>query len=145
MAKLKLDVVSATGAVYSGDADMVVAPATEGEVAILPSHAALITTLSAGELRVRNGQEERLVAVSGGFLEVLANRVTVLADSAEDAAAIDIERAEAALKRAQESLAQQPKEQDLEQALAALSRAQVRIKLARRQRERGGQRPQTRG
>ncbi len=142
MAKLKLDVVSATGAVYSGDADMVVAPASEGEVAILPSHAALITTLNAGELRVRNGQDERLVAVSGGFLEVLANRVTVLADTAEDAAAIDIERAEAALKRAQERLAQQPKEQDLEQALAALSRAQVRIRLARRQKERGGARRQ---
>ena len=137
MPKLKLDVVSATGMVYSGEADIVVAPASEGEVGVLPSHAPLMTTLSAGEVLVRNGAAETYVAISGGFLEVLENKVTVLADSAEEASRIDVERAEAALKRAQERLAQQPKDQELEQALAALSRAQVRIKLARRHRERG--------
>ncbi len=137
MPKLKLDIVSATGLVYSGEADIVVAPASEGEVGILPSHAPLMTTLSAGEVLVRNGAEEKYIAISGGFLEVFENKVTVLADSAEEASRIDIERAEAALKDAQKSLAQQPKDQDLEQALAALSRAQVRIKLARRHRDRG--------
>ena len=137
MPKIKVDVVSATGSVFSGDADIVIAPATSGEVAILPSHAALMTTLDSGEVRVRNGPNDVLVAISGGFLEVLDNRVTVLADSAEEASKIDIARAEEALKRAEERLAGQPKEQELEQALEALSRAQVRIKLARRHRERG--------
>lgn len=137
MAKLQLDIVSATGAVYSGQADVVIAPATEGEIAILPSHAALMTTLNPGEVRVKNGASETVIAVTGGFLEVLSNRITVLADAAEDAAKIDLERAEAALKHAQERLAQQPKETELAEALAALSRAQVRIKLASRHRERG--------
>ncbi len=137
MAKLKLDIVSATGAVYSGDADLVIAPASEGEVAVLPSHAALISMLDPGEVRVRNGGVEIGIAISGGFLEVLSDKVTVLADSAEESSKIDIERAEAALKRAQERLAGQPKEQDLEEALASLSRAQTRIKLARRRQDRG--------
>jgi F-type H+-transporting ATPase subunit epsilon len=131
-----LDVVSATGAVYSGQADEVIAPATEGEIAVLPSHAALITTLRPGELRIKAGPDETSLAVSGGFLEVISNRVTVLADQAEQAEAIDLAKAEEALRLAQQRVTELPKEQDLERALSELRSAQVRASLARRTRER---------
>ena len=138
MATLELHVVTAEGELFSGEADFVVAPAALGEITVLPSHAPLITTLATGELRVRQGAEETSLAVSGGFMEVRSNRVTVLADAAEEAGAIDLERAEEAMRQAQERLAQAGEEVDLERALATLGRAQVRVRLARRRRERAG-------
>lgn len=132
MAKLQLDIVSATGAVYSGQADEVVAPASEGEIAVLPSHAPLITTLRAGELRIRNGQDETSLAVSGGFLEIFNNKMTVLADQAEEASAIDLAKADEALRLAQQRVAELPKDQDLDKALAELNSAKVRAGIARR-------------
>jgi F-type H+-transporting ATPase subunit epsilon len=82
------------------DVDMVIAPASEGEVGILPRHAALLATLSPGELRIKRGGEETHMAVSGGFLQVANDRVLVLADSAERAEEIDEARAEQARQRA---------------------------------------------
>ena len=117
---------------------LVVAPATEGEVGILPSHAALITTLRPGELRIQNGASQSEIAVSGGFLEVINNRVTVLADHAEEASAIDLAKAEEALRLAQQRVAELPKDQDIERALADLRAAQVRATMARRVSERRG-------
>ncbi len=132
MPRLKLDIVSATGAVYSGEADLVVAPAADGEIAILPNHVSLITTLRPGELRVRTAQEETDIAVSGGFLEVVSNRVTVLADQAEQSSAIDVARAEEALNTARQRVAELPKDQDLEKALSDLRAAESRVTIARR-------------
>ena len=104
MSSLKIDIVTAERVVYSEDVDMIIAPGIEGQLGILPHHAPLMTTLQAGELLVRRGSEEDSLAISGGFLEVRPDRVIVLADSAERAEEIDIARAEAAKKRAEQRL-----------------------------------------
>jgi F-type H+-transporting ATPase subunit epsilon len=137
MAKLQLAVVTAEGESFSGEVDAVVAPGGLGEFTVLPSHARMISTLSSGILRFDQGGDSVSMAMSGGFLEVSDNRVTILADAAEQDDAIDLERAEAALARAQERIASSPADMDLERAMAALRRARVRVNLGRRRRERG--------
>ena len=104
MSSLKLDIVTAERVVYSEEVDMIVAPGAEGQLGILPHHAPLMTTLQAGELRVKRGGEEDSLAISGGFLEVRPDRVIVLADTAERAEEIDMARAEAAKQRAEQRL-----------------------------------------
>jgi F-type H+-transporting ATPase subunit epsilon len=132
MPSLKLDIVTAERVVYSADVDEVIAPGVEGELGILPHHAPLMTTLKAGEIMVKRGVEEDLMAISGGFLEVRPDRVIVLADAAERAEEIDIARAEAAKKRAEERLADRHAGLDLEVAEAALGRAVARLAVAER-------------
>ena len=136
MAKLQLVVVTAEGESFSGEVDMVVAPGEVGEFTVLPSHARLISTLSPGVLRFDQGGESTSLALTGGFLEVANNRVTVLADAAEQDDDIDLERAEAALARAQERIESEPGTVDLEEAMASLRRARVRVSLGRRRRDR---------
>ncbi|MCH8114508.1 MAG: F0F1 ATP synthase subunit epsilon [Chloroflexi bacterium] len=136
MAKLQLVVVTAEGESFSGEVDMVVAPGEVGEFTVLPSHARLISTLSPGILRFDQGGESTSLALTGGFLEVADNRVTVLADAAEQDDDIDLERAEAALARAQERIESEPGTVDLEEAMASLRRARVRVSLGRRRRDR---------
>jgi F-type H+-transporting ATPase subunit epsilon len=101
MAKLQLVVVTAEGESFSGEVDTVVAPGEVGEFTVLPSHARLISNLVSGVLRFDQDGDSVSLALTGGFLEVSDNRVTVLADAAERDDAIDLERAEAALERAQ--------------------------------------------
>ena len=132
MAKLQLDIVTAERLVTSEEVDVLVAPGVEGELAILPRHAPLLTVLKPGEIRVLNDGEESDIAVSGGFMEVMPDKVTILADTAERADEIDEERAEAALKQAQERIAAAPTDMDLERAVASLRRSQARLKVARR-------------
>jgi len=124
--------------VYSDDVDVVIAPGVEGQLGILPNHASLLTMLQPGELVVRKEGEETEMFVSGGFLEVMQNRVTLLADVAERAEEIDIARAEEAKRRAEEQIKQAPPEMDLAVAEAALRRALARIKIAERRRKRPG-------
>ena len=139
MAKLEFDIVTAERIVYSAHVDVVIAPGVLGQLAILPNHAALMTTLQAGELVVRDDGEETAMFVRSGFLEVCDNRVTVLADVAEHAEEIDVERAEEAKRRAEEMLQQRGPEVDLARAEAALQRALVRISVAqKRKRRRAG-------
>jgi len=131
MPGLKLDIVTAERVVYSEDVDIVIAPGVEGQLGILPHHAPLMTILQAGELVVRKGGQEESLAISGGFLEVRPDRVIVLADSAERAAEIDVARAEAARKRAEERLrGMKPGTIDETRAEAALRRAIARISVA---------------
>ena len=132
MAKLLFDIVTAERLVSSEEVDVLVAPGIDGELAILPHHVPLLTVLKPGEIRVVNGGEERSIAVSGGFLEVIGDKVTVLADSAEHGEEIDLERAEAALKRAEERVTSAAGQQNLERALASMRRSQARLKVARR-------------
>ena len=134
MATMQMDIVTAERLVSSEEVEVVVAPGAAGELAILPHHAPLLTTLRAGEFRVVKNGEESYIAVSGGFMEVLANKVTVLADTAEREEEIDVQRAEEALKLAQERAASAASEMDLERALASLRRSQARMKVARRRR-----------
>jgi F-type H+-transporting ATPase subunit epsilon len=133
---IKLDVVSVERMVFSGDVDVIIAPGKEGQLGILPKHAALMTTLNAGELVARHGNEEFILAISGGFLEVQPDHVIVLADAAERAEEIDISRAEAARKRAQEKIAHPASRTEALLAEAALRRAVARIEVAERRRRR---------
>jgi F-type H+-transporting ATPase subunit epsilon len=136
---IKVDVVTAERLVYSDDVDIVTAPGIEGELGILPHHASLMTILQPGELRIRKGTEEFSLAVTGGFLEVQPDHITVLADAAEHADEIDIARAEAAKKRAEESLTHRTSDVDTALAEGALRRSLTRLKVAEKVRRR--QRP----
>ena len=136
MATIRLDIVTAEGAIYSEDVDVVVAPGVEGQLGILPHHTPLMTTLLSGELLVRKGGEELSLAISGGFIEVRPDRIIVLADAAERSEKIDIARAEEAKRRAQEELSRHPSEVDTAQAEAALRRSLIRLKVAEKRRKR---------
>jgi F-type H+-transporting ATPase subunit epsilon len=140
---MQVEVVTAEGELYSGEADSVIVPGTEGEMDILPRHAALLTTLKVGELLIKlNGAEEPFF-VSGGFLEVSDNKVTVLAETAEHAEEIDQARAEAARRSAQEHLAQAQSNAERAELLGALERAVARIHVAEITRRRSNRRIQS--
>jgi F-type H+-transporting ATPase subunit epsilon len=140
---LTLEIVTAERQVLSEEGvDMVVAPAVDGEVGILPHHAPLITVLQIGELRVKKGSDERSIVIAGGFMEVLHNKVTVLADAAERSEEIDLAAAEEARHRAEQSLANREQIGDAAAAEAALRFAQLRLRVGTgrrrtRQREEG--------
>ncbi len=136
MAGIRLDIVTAERQVYSEDVDLVVAPGVDGEMAILPSHAPLMTTLQPGELLIRRDGEETSLVITGGFLEVRPERVTVLADAAERAEEIDAERAEEARRRAEERLGEKLGATDLARAEAALRRSLVRLRVIQKRRRR---------
>jgi F-type H+-transporting ATPase subunit epsilon len=127
---IHVEVVTAERELYNGEADIVIAPGSEGELGILPRHAALLTTLKVGQLLVKLSGAEEPFFVSGGFLEVSDNSVTVLAETAEHAEEIDQARAEAARRRAQELLAQAQSDTDRAELLGALERAMARIHVA---------------
>ncbi len=130
---MKLEIISMERVLLRDDVDMVVAPAWDGEVGILPNHAPMITMLQPGEVRIRKGGEEQYIFVSGGFLEVRDNRVVILSDIAERAEEIDIEEAR---RRAEEARKEMPK--DLAKAEAALRRELMRMKVAEKRKRRTG-------
>ena len=138
MAPMRLEIITAEHEVYADDVDVVVAPGIEGQLGILPHHAPLMTALQPGELMIRKNGEESYLAVTGGFLEVLGNKVTVLADAAERSEEIDEARAREAMERARERLERREADIELEQAVASFRRAQVRLNVARRRRGRPG-------
>ncbi|MQG27202.1 MAG: F0F1 ATP synthase subunit epsilon [SAR202 cluster bacterium] len=138
---MHLEIITAERQVYSDEVDMVIAPGFDGQLGILPMHAPLMTMLKPGELTVRKDGENMYVAVSGGFMEVLGNKVSVLADACERSDEIDEQRAEQAVQRAQERLANLGSDMELERAVSALRRAQVRVDLVRRRSSRSGQQP----
>jgi F-type H+-transporting ATPase subunit epsilon len=133
---VNLRVVSVERSLFEGEVDgqgrpFLVVQGTEGEMGILPRHAPLLTTLRPGPLLIRNGTEETELFVGGGFLEILPDRVTVLADVAERADEISEEAAEEARRRAQERLAGQltpAEEQEMQQVL---EQAEARLRLSR--------------
>ena len=132
MATFTLTIVTAESEVFSEEIDSLVAPGIDGQLGILPNHAPLMTQLQPGEMTIRSNNGENVLAVTGGFLEVLNNQVTILADTAEMDVEIDLERAEAALQRATERVETRQADVDLERALSAFRRAQIRVDLARR-------------
>jgi len=127
---MHVEVVTAERELYSGEADAVNAPGSEGRLGILPRHAPLLAFLKAGELRVELQGAEDSIFVSGGFLEVYEDNVTVLADAAEHAEEIDQARAEAARHRAEERLAQAQSDQERSELQGALERAISRLHVA---------------
>lgn len=134
--KLHVDIVTVEGRRFEGEADFVVAPGSEGELGILPRHIPLLTALAPGSVKVENGKDEQFFFVSGGFLEVRPDEVTVLADAAERADDIDEARAEEARRRAQALLEQKVSDADVAAASAALARAEARLRLAELRRRR---------
>jgi len=132
MTAIKVDIVTAEQLVYSEDVDVVIVPGVDGEMAILPSHAPLMTMIKPGELRLKTGAEEILMAVTGGFLEVRPDRITILADAAERAEDIDISRAEAAKRRAEERLKGAVTEVDTARAEASLRRSLIRLQVVQK-------------
>jgi len=131
---MKLDIVSAEKLVYSDEVDVVVAPGVEGQLGILPHHAPLMTMLQPGELLLRKGKEELSLCISGGFLEVRPDRVVILAEAAERCEEIDLARAEAAKRRAEQRLTGRTTIADLAQAQASLARAVARLRVAEKHR-----------
>lgn len=136
MAKLTVEIITGERIVYrQDDVDMVVAPGSEGSLGILPSHAPLISTLATGELRVKKGSTEESLAVFGGFIEILNDKVIVLADSAERATEIDLNRVRDARERAETTIRNREDVLDLAEAEGDLRRAALLERLAQR---RGG-------
>ena len=129
MSSIHVDIVSADGAFFSGEATMVFAPAEMGEVGIAPRHAPLITRLKPGTVRVKNGSEEQSFFVGGGILEIQPHLVTVLADTALRAKDADEAAAAAAKKSAEERLASAKTEMDITQVQAELAEAAARLKF----------------
>ncbi len=126
---IHVDIVSAEGEIFSGEAEMVFVPATEGELGITPRHAPLLTLIKAGEVRVKTAAGETSVFVGGGALEVQPRKVTILADTAVRAHDLDEVAALAAKQRAEEALASSEDKIDQAHALAELAQAAAQLKL----------------
>ena len=133
---IRCEIVSQDRMVFEGDVDIVVAPSTEGEMGILPNHAPLIANLDYGVVKLRYDGKEEVFTVAGGIIEVQPDIVTVLADVSENVAEIDIARADAARKRAEEVLQEgPPPDSDSYLKLeAALRRSKLRLDAVRRYR-----------
>ena len=136
MATFRLEVVTAERMVFADDVSEVVAWGVEGQLGILPHHAPLMTMLRPGDLVIKRDNEEEYLALSGGFLEVRPDKVIVLADACERAEEIDVARAEAAKRRAEETLKERPPEVDTAAAEAALLRSLARLRVAEKRRRR---------
>ncbi len=133
-----LEITTAERQVYGEEVDMVIAPGIDGQLGILPRHAPLMTMLQPGELTIRRGGADTFFTVTGGFMEVLGDRVIILADACEHSDEINEERAQEAMRRAQERITGRPGDMQMQRALASLRRAQVRLDTVRRRRGRGG-------
>lgn len=126
----RLEIVTPERKVYTEDVRMVVLPGSEGEFGVLPDHAALVSALKIGVIRVHRDGKVTRIAVSGGFVEVRDSKVTVLANAAEREDQIDVARAQAAKERAEQRLAAPGPDVDVLRAEAALKRALNRLKVA---------------
>lgn len=135
MAKLSVEIITGERIVYQqDDVDMVVAPGSEGSLGILPSHAPLISLLAEGELRVKKDSAEESLVVFGGFIEVLDDKIVILADSAERAGEIDLERAAEARRNAEEALRNRDQVVNLAEVEETLRQAAILERIGERRR-----------
>ncbi len=132
MSSMEVLVATAEREVYSGQATMLVAPGAAGELGILPKHSPLLAALNPGELRIVNGDEIDEVFISGGFMEVQPDKITILADTAERAADMDEAEILAAQRRAEELVSSNKGDVDLALAEAELSMLAARLRLIRK-------------
>jgi len=138
---LQLEIVTPEKLAYQGEVDSVQLPGSEGELGVLPHHAPLVSTLGAGELRLRKGGEEEFFAIVGGFLQVLPDKVVVMAETADMASDIDLEKAQEARRQAEQALESGYVEgADLAAARASLQAALLRIRVAERRHREGPRR-----
>src|SRR5206468_3186683 len=130
---IQLEIVTPEKLAYEGEVDSVQLPGSEGELGVLPHHAPLISTLGVGELRIRKGGSEESFAIVGGFLQVRPDKVVVMAETADMASEIDLEKAQEARREAERALESGYHEgADLSAARAALQQALLRIRVAER-------------
>ncbi|MEO5964782.1 MAG: F0F1 ATP synthase subunit epsilon [Candidatus Limnocylindrales bacterium] len=140
---LHLEIVTPERLAYADEVDMVLVPGIDGELGILPHHTPLVSLLGVGELKIRKGATEESFAIAGGFLQVRPDKVVVMAETADLAADIDLERAQHARAEAEKALSDGYHEgADLSVARAELQRALVRIRVAEHRRREG---PRSRG
>jgi len=126
-----LSIVTAEGLLYSGEIEMLVAPAVDGEIGILTNHHPLVTKLGPGAMRVvKPDKTEQVLFVNGGYLEVIDNKATILADAAENIEAIEVEQAKAARQKAAEMLTHAKDDVDREKLEAELRTQMIRERLA---------------
>ena len=136
-----LEIVTPERLAYSDEVDAVVLPGSEGEIGVLPHHAPLVATLGVGELRIRKGGTEESFAIVGGFLQVRPDKVVVMAETADMASEIDLEKAQEARREAEKALEGGFEEgADLAMARAQLQQALLRIRLAERRHREGPRR-----
>lgn len=134
---LRLEFVTPERAIVHDDVDEVELPGEQGHIGVLPGHAALLAALQMGMMWYRKGTERKYAFIDGGFAEVVADRVSILAQVAERAEDIDTARAEAAKRRAEDVLAKPVVDQDVERARIAMLRALTRLQVSRHTRTRG--------
>ena len=133
MSAIKLEIVSAETAIFSGEATMVVAPGKDGDLGIATKHTPLLTTLRPGEVEVhKEGEDKEYIYVTGGILEVQPHMVTILADSATHSDELDEEAALEAKNQAEQALKGTDKKEDLEQAQAQLVEAAARYSAVKK-------------
>lgn len=133
----QLEIVSPERRAFTGSVDLVVVPAIDGELGILPNHARLISALGTGELRIKSAEGEQALLISGGFVEVRADKVVVMADLAEHSDEIDEAKAVEARRQAEADIEAVHEPIDLARARAALQTALMRERIAVRRRNRG--------
>jgi F-type H+-transporting ATPase subunit epsilon len=140
---LRLEIVTPEKLAYEDDVDMVLVPGIDGEMGILPHHTPLVSLLGVGELKIRKGGSEESFAIAGGFLQVRPDKVVVMAETADLAAEIDLEKAQQARAEAERALeAGYVEGADLSAARVELQRALIRIRVAERRHREG---PRSRG
>ena len=138
---IHLEIVTPERLAYEDDVDMVLVPGADGELGILPRHTPLVSLLGVGELRIRKGDEEESFAIAGGFLQVRPDKVVVMAETADMASEIDLEKAQEARREAERALESGFAESaDLAAARAQLATALLQIRVAERRHREGPRR-----
>lgn len=134
--KFRLEIVTPERLVYAQDVDVLTVPTVQGEISILAKHVPLVSIISPGEIKIKKDNEIEYIAISGGFVQVIPNKVIILADTAERAEEIDMERAEQARQRAQKLMEEKQGDKiSHAEAMAAFQRALIRIKVGQRKRK----------
>ena len=134
MKLLDVEIVTAEKTIFSGQASLILVPGIEGELGILSSHAPIITELNSGEVLIRNEQEELSLVLSGGFVEVFNDKVTILADAAERTNEINIEKAKEAIQKAEKIVDSKGSDIDIQKALFVIRASKAQLRIANRRR-----------
>ena len=133
---LTLEIITPEKVVYKDEVDEVVAPTINGEIAILPNHVDLLTQVSPGELIVKKGSNQQYLAITGGFLEVFGNKISILADYAIKAQDIEVARAQEAKRRAEKLMEEKTSDNDLRIAQGEMIKAILELKVATKHKRR---------
>lgn len=138
---LHLEIVTPEKVVYRNEVDEIIAPTTNGQIAILPNHVALLTQIIPGEIVIKKGKDEQPLAITGGFLEIINNKVTILADYAVRAEEIEVLKVEEAKRKAEKRMEEKISAEDLAKGEAEMIRAITQLRVATKY-KRHSKRPQ---